>query len=53
MLHALVEGLGPGEALRWGTAAGGATVAGAGPGLCTGEEVRALLPRIPAPERIS
>lgn len=53
MVHALCNGLEPVEALRWGTAAGGATAMSIGTGLCSAEAVRAFLPEIDPPSAIA
>ncbi|MGH6783627.1 MAG: 1-phosphofructokinase family hexose kinase, partial [Sphingomicrobium sp.] len=52
MVYALCQGMEPVEALRWGTAAGGATAMAIGTGLCAANAVRALLPRIGQPVSI-
>ena len=52
MVFALCQGMEPVEALRWGTAAGGATAMSIGTGLCAAEAVRALLPTIDPPTAI-
>ena len=52
LVHALVEGQGSAEALRWATAAGAATVASSGAGLASAPEIRAMLARVPQPVEI-
>lgn len=49
MVHALAAGMDSAEALRWATAAGAATVGRPGTGLCTADEVMAMLTRVPQP----
>lgn len=52
MIHALAAGMDAVEALRWGTAAGAATVSRPGTGLCTAGEVKAMLAKVPRPTPI-
>ena len=52
MVYALSQGMEPTEALRWGSAAGGATAMSIGTGLCSAEAVRALLADIAQPEAV-
>lgn len=53
LVYALAGDLGEEEALRWGTAAGGATAATSGAGLASGEAIRSLLEKIPAPTALN
>ncbi|MEO7564395.1 MAG: 1-phosphofructokinase family hexose kinase [Sphingomicrobium sp.] len=49
IVYALSEGMDPAEALRWGSAAGGATAMSVGTGLCSAAAIRALLDKVEAP----
>lgn len=51
MTYAFSSGQDAAEAFRLGVAAGAAAAAAKGARLCSGDEVRALLDRVPAPER--
>ena len=53
LLLSLDQGAEPGEALRFATAAAGASVLRPGTLLCRAEEVRALLSSLPPPQRCS
>ncbi|MEO6199273.1 MAG: PfkB family carbohydrate kinase, partial [Sphingomicrobium sp.] len=52
MVYALSQGMDPVEALRWGSAAGGATAMSVGTGLCSAAAVKALLAEVTAPVAI-
>lgn len=53
MVYALVEDMGPAEALRWGTAAGAATTISPGTGLASAADIRRIAAELAPPRALT